>query len=56
VKQLLDQRGVELAQAQDWITDDSNFEDALHLSDRGAMKFSQRIANYIAGHIANHDR
>lgn len=48
IRSLLAPFNVIYVDASDWIQDDALFEDPLHLTDRGAAQFSQRLGSFLA--------
>jgi hypothetical protein len=52
IRKLLIPLGVSFVDASRWIEDDSLFADPLHLSDEGAVQFSQRLGGLLAPDVA----
>jgi hypothetical protein len=51
LQQQLQAEGVAFSVASDWITNDADFSDGLHLDKTGADIFSKRMAQVIAGNL-----
>ena len=48
LRTIAEQNHAEYICASDWIADDKDFEDAVHLNEHGAKQFSARLAEALS--------